>query len=273
MRQVTKKSLITAVATTGVIAVAGGYAYADAGAAGTSTGSPGVLSGNTVQVPVHIPVNVCGDTVDVIGVLNPAFGDHCDNTSHAATGLGGGATAHGTSAHSPGVLSGNTAQVPVDVPVNACGDSVDVVGALNPAFGDHCANHSGGGTAGGGAVAHGGTTGSPGVGSGNTVQVPVHVPVNVCGDTVDVIGVLNPAFGDHCDNGAVPTRPATPTTPTTHVPAQHPQVHQPRHARPAQPGPQLAYTGAAGVGVMGGAGAAALVGGFVLYRRGRALRG
>ena len=41
---------------------------------------------------------------------------------------------------------------------------------------------------------------SPGVGSGNVVQVPVHVPVNVCGNTVSVIGALNPAFGNACAN-------------------------------------------------------------------------
>ncbi|KMS78485.1 hypothetical protein ACH49_16000, partial [Streptomyces leeuwenhoekii] len=33
--------------------------------------------------------------------------------------------------------------------------------------------------------AHGSASGSPGVLSGNTVQAPVHVPVNVCGNTVD----------------------------------------------------------------------------------------
>ena len=38
------------------------------------------------------------------------------------------------------------------------------------------------------------------MGSGNLVQVPVHVPVNVCGDSVNVIGLLNPAFGNECAN-------------------------------------------------------------------------
>ncbi|MGE6732665.1 chaplin [Streptomyces sp. NPDC059900] len=55
-------------------------AFADAGAEGAAVGSPGVLSGNQAQVPVHIPVNVCGNTVDVIGLLNPAFGNTCANT-------------------------------------------------------------------------------------------------------------------------------------------------------------------------------------------------
>ncbi len=33
------------------------------------------------------------------------------------------------------------------------------------------------------------------------IQVPIHVPVNVCGDTVNVVVLLNPAFGDGCANG------------------------------------------------------------------------
>ncbi|MEU5698764.1 chaplin [Streptomyces aurantiacus] len=54
-------------------------AFADAGAQGAAVGSPGVLSGNVVQVPVHVPVNVCGNTIDVVGLLNPAFGNECEN--------------------------------------------------------------------------------------------------------------------------------------------------------------------------------------------------
>lgn len=48
-------------------------------AVGTATGSPGLLSGNVVQAPVDIPVNVCGNSVNVLGVLNPATGNACVN--------------------------------------------------------------------------------------------------------------------------------------------------------------------------------------------------
>ncbi|MFF1292199.1 MULTISPECIES: chaplin [unclassified Streptomyces] len=54
-------------------------AFADAGAEAAAVHSPGVLSGNVVQVPIHIPVNVCGNTVNVIGLLNPAIGNVCIN--------------------------------------------------------------------------------------------------------------------------------------------------------------------------------------------------
>ncbi|MDO0927655.1 chaplin [Streptomyces sp. TG1A-8] len=65
---------------TGAVLIGGaGLALADAGAEGAAVGSPGVLSGNVVQVPVHIPVNVCGNTVNVVGLLNPAAGNVCVN--------------------------------------------------------------------------------------------------------------------------------------------------------------------------------------------------
>jgi hypothetical protein len=65
---------------TGAVVISGaGLALADAGAQGGAVGDPGVASGNVVQVPLHVPVNLCGDTVDVIGLLNPAFGEKCSN--------------------------------------------------------------------------------------------------------------------------------------------------------------------------------------------------
>ncbi|MFE7748503.1 chaplin [Streptomyces sp. NPDC057428] len=54
-------------------------AMADSGAEAVAVGSPGVLSGNIVQVPIHIPVNLCGNTVNAVGLLNPAFGNACVN--------------------------------------------------------------------------------------------------------------------------------------------------------------------------------------------------
>jgi len=75
----TKRGLVLAVTAAGVLAAGAGAANASSQATGAATGSPGFLSGNFLQIPVHVPVNVCGNTVDVIGALNPAFGNHCVN--------------------------------------------------------------------------------------------------------------------------------------------------------------------------------------------------
>ncbi|MCX5339925.1 chaplin [Streptomyces sp. R-74717] len=55
-------------------------AFADAGAEGSAANSPGVVSGNVVEAPVHVPVNLCSNTVSVVALLNPAFGNSCANT-------------------------------------------------------------------------------------------------------------------------------------------------------------------------------------------------
>ncbi|MFZ3569722.1 chaplin [Streptomyces sp. BH097] len=51
-----------------------------------------------------------------------------------------GASASGVAQNSPGVLSGNVIQVPIDVPINACGNSLNLIAGLNPAGGNVCAN-------------------------------------------------------------------------------------------------------------------------------------
>ncbi|MGW1543453.1 chaplin [Streptomyces sp. NPDC002309] len=123
-------------------------AHADSAADGAAVGSPGLISGNTIQLPVHVPVNVCGNTVNVVGLLNPAAGNSCANTGGAAkagpssgAASGGGASAVGSGKDSPGVLSGNGVQLPVDLPVNVTGNSVNVVGVGNPSVGNTSENN------------------------------------------------------------------------------------------------------------------------------------
>ncbi|MGW7418213.1 chaplin [Streptomyces sp. NPDC054863] len=82
MKNLKKAAAITLVAG-GLIAAGAGAASATghgAEANGKAIGSPGVGSGNLVQAPVHIPVNAVGNTVSVIGALNPAFANDGLNT-------------------------------------------------------------------------------------------------------------------------------------------------------------------------------------------------
>ncbi|MEU8134582.1 chaplin [Streptodolium elevatio] len=74
-----KKATIVSAGAAALVLAGGGAAFAGSDADGAAVGSPGVLSGNLIQVPVHVPVNVCGNTVSVIGLLNPAFGNVCAN--------------------------------------------------------------------------------------------------------------------------------------------------------------------------------------------------
>ncbi|GGR48578.1 chaplin [Streptomyces netropsis] len=73
-----KKAAAVTIAVGG-LALAGAGAASAHGAQGEAKGSPGVVSGNVVQVPVEIPVNLCGNTVSVVGLFNPAAGNVCIN--------------------------------------------------------------------------------------------------------------------------------------------------------------------------------------------------
>ncbi|NJQ01379.1 chaplin [Streptomyces zingiberis] len=137
MRHVARKTLITAAAAGGVFAATAGYAAADAGADGGAANSPGVLSGNNIQAPLHVPVNACGTTVNVIGLFNPSQGNACD------TG-GSGSTATGATTESGGIASGNNVQAPVHVPANVCGTGVSVIGVGNDAGPNDCSTGSDG---------------------------------------------------------------------------------------------------------------------------------
>ncbi|MEU3858368.1 chaplin [Streptomyces sp. NPDC028722] len=244
MRRTTRYGVI-AVAASGAMAVAlpvsAAFAAEGAGANATATGSPGVLSGNSVQVPVHAPVNVCGNTVDVVGLLNPAAGNTCVNGGSATTdGAGGSGSSRAAAAR-----KGTAAHTVADM-------------------------ERGGSAASGGASAHGTTAGSPGLLSGNDVQIPVHLPVNVSGNSVNVVGVGNPVFdnesvngsGDHSSGRSHSTvpRPRAPKPPAAV------RAHTPPHT-PRQAAPSLAHTGADLTAPALAGSAALIVAGAILYRR------
>ncbi|MEV2256378.1 chaplin [Streptomyces sp. NPDC050147] len=78
-----RKCAILAAAAFAAVTVIGGAGSAVANpgpgayAEGTAKNSPGVLSGNVVQVPVGVDANVCGNTLNVVGLLNPAEDNFC----------------------------------------------------------------------------------------------------------------------------------------------------------------------------------------------------
>ncbi|MET9297681.1 chaplin family protein [Streptomyces sp. NPDC003077] len=280
MRQVAKKGLLTIAAAGGMFAAAGGHAYADSGAQGHAANSPGVLAGNTVQLPMDVPVQACGNTVNVVGLLNPAAGNRCVTGAggahghHQGGGQHGSAQTQGAAAGSPGVAAGNAVQMPVDVPVNICGNSVSVVGLANPAMGNTCTEDS---------------TVPPSAGTDHPRQ-----------PSEDPTAPAPAKPRDSSTHGSVAHGPAAHGS-TAHGPAAHvpgdPRSGQPAAGYPGQgprtpmaqphgghaqigtpPGVQgaadgeLAQTGAGPIGFAAPAGAALLLGGAVLYRRSRSAR-
>ncbi|KUO13795.1 chaplin [Streptomyces sp. DSM 15324] len=68
---------------------------------------------------------VVAGLVLALGAATPAFADN-ETT--------------GVAVNSPGFLSGNVVQIPIDVNANICGNSINAFAFLNPAFGNHCSN-------------------------------------------------------------------------------------------------------------------------------------
>ncbi len=214
MQYSTKRRVVLGMTTGGLVMAGLGMsnAHADTTATGNTSHSPGVGSGNLIQLPINAPINVCGNQLDVIGILDSVTGNSCENHGGSAT------TASGHANGSPGAGSGNLIQLPVNAPVNICGNQLDVIGIGDTDQGNSCENHGGGST-----TASGSSTGSPGIVAGNLLQVPINAPVNVCGNQVDVIGLLNSVTGNSCENNGHgkpphPTPPPTPTGPPTPTP-------------------------------------------------------
>jgi hypothetical protein len=176
----------------------------------TSTDNLGLLNGTQALVPVQVPVNLCGNAVAVAGTA--------------------GATCHGGSAASLedewsfhhfqqatggnlGVGNGTQLAVPIQVPVNVCGNAVSVLGAAtagcadgadtgmpDPDYrysseqGSYQPEYSSYDSADPTML----SSGDVGVLNGTQALVPIQVPINICGNTIGALGV---ALGG-CEGGA-----------------------------------------------------------------------
>ncbi|MFI9719002.1 chaplin [Streptomyces sp. NPDC052396] len=74
-----KKAAAVTLAVSGLALAGAGVASAHGQANGEAEHNPGIVSGNVVQVPVKVPVNLCGNTINVVGAMNPAHGNLCVN--------------------------------------------------------------------------------------------------------------------------------------------------------------------------------------------------
>jgi hypothetical protein len=191
----------TVLVTTGLAVAGGGLTgVALAGTAGNNTNNSGdntgnvsVLGGNKVTAPVSIPIDICGNAAAILGIaMAGCQGGASVAAAHPAAGSG--ASGSGTPGPSLGNIAvghGTVVKVPVEIAADACGNTVGNATA-------YC--HGGVSLPVSGAAfqrsPRGGSTpeqaslqaGNLSVGSGNQVQAPVSVPVDVCGNAVAVLG-------------------------------------------------------------------------------------
>ncbi|GAB3722912.1 chaplin family protein [Nocardiopsis oceani] len=177
MRNTLRYSFATAL-TAGLVLAPFSAAFADT----ETDGSGGVGSGNQVVVPVDIEADLCGNSLAVLGISKA----ECTKVSEVLyeSSDEGAATDETSTDGSGGVASGNQIVLPVDAAVDACGNSVAaagisesdcvaVVDALEEEGDDAAGTYS---------------DGSGGVASGNQIVLPVDAAIDICGNSVAVLG-------------------------------------------------------------------------------------
>ncbi|GAB3440189.1 hypothetical protein GCM10027570_05470 [Streptomonospora sediminis] len=171
------------------------YAASDAGKDSPQTdGSGGVASGNQINIPVDAALDLCGNSAAVGGVAKA----DCTTVVKKLAEKTEGGEAPQTDG-SGGVASGNQINIPVDIALDVCGNSISVLGASKA----ECTTvvnviekspDNGGGEA-------PQTDGSGGIASGNQVNVPVDAAVDICGNAVGVLGLAKGECIEQISNG------------------------------------------------------------------------
>ncbi len=188
----------------------------------------GILNGNQLSNTIQAPINVCGNSIAVLGFANASCGGgavantggmhahrggesstlerrhHNGGGMAAANGWGGaGANSNGggnwTTGYNAGLLNGNQASNTIQVPIDLCGNSVAVLGFANASCsGGSWANAESASTE--SARTEDWTTGfNAGVANGNQVSNTIQVPIDICGNSVAVLGFASAS----CGGGAV----------------------------------------------------------------------
>ena len=166
--------------------------------------SGGVLSGNAVQLPIDVPINLCGDSVLAAsaavsaGSTNCAIGSASSSTSSTSGSMSGGAAGGTTSS---GGIASTGSGIGTSTGSGSSSSSSSVSGSTS---GSSSMSMSSSGSS-----AFADTTGAGGVLSGNAIQLPIDVPVNICGNLVSVIGVLTSVSPVSCTEGAPAPMPST----------------------------------------------------------------
>ncbi len=181
MKTWVRKTLSVGVLAAGALLFAPGAANADVRQ--TTGANNGVLNGTQLAVPVRVPVNIVGNSLAILGAAD-AQGVGANFTE---SGRRNGAT-QATGVNN-GILNGTQAYLPVSVPVNVVGNAAAIAGG---------ASATGVGVNGrqveSKRVTEGGwgdsqfTGANNGIGNGTQIYAPIDVPINVCGNSLAILG-------------------------------------------------------------------------------------
>jgi hypothetical protein len=234
MKTWVRKSISVGVMAAGGLLATQAAAQADV----VTTGNYGLANGTQVVVPIQAPINLCGNSIALIG---GAFAQ-CDGGAVAVNGGGGqedpqdngyrkhhddefvkmaegkykkNAKKHGrdalpggsniVSSGNYGLLNGTQIVVPIQAPINVAGNAIGIIGGAfaQSAGGAVAVNESaraeGYDSRGGQTEANLISANNFGALNGTQVYAPIQLPINICGNAIALIGG---AFAS-CGGGAI----------------------------------------------------------------------
>lgn len=145
----------------------------DTGSGQETSGVFGVGAGNQADIPISVPVDVCGNAVG-----NAAAA--CEGG--ASVRNGGHRTGRQTTTGDLGVIAGNQGNAPIGIPLTVCGNAAALAGHASA----YCERRARARSRAGGGP-H--TSGAGGVLAGNQGNTPISIPAEVCGNAAAVGGL------------------------------------------------------------------------------------
>jgi hypothetical protein len=142
----------------------------------------GILNGTQIYAPIDIPINICGNSLALLGEANSQA--VCRNDVGGRHGTESGWAANQNSTDNNGILNGTQLYAPISLPVNLAGNSVSVLGESNAAA--QAINESGHGDG----VKQNSSDGN-GILNGTQIAAPINVPINLCGNALSLLGEAN----------------------------------------------------------------------------------
>ncbi len=217
MKTWVRKSISVGVMAAGGLLATQAAAQADV----VTTGNYGALNGTQVVVPIQIPIDVCGNSVALIGGAQAACGGGAIAVNESSR-----TEADIVSAGNYGLLNGTQVYAPIQAPINVCGNAIALIGGAQAACDGGAVAVNGGGEDdddrdpgyrkhhddeftsmsegkqkhgkkhgdghGRGAFDGGGnnivSADNYGLLNGTQIVVPIQVPINVAGNAIGIIG-------------------------------------------------------------------------------------
>ncbi|HWG99081.1 MAG TPA: chaplin family protein [Pilimelia sp.] len=176
MKTWARKSLKVGVLSAGILLAAGNAAQAD----WNTSDNDGAVTGNQLLAGIDAPINISGNAVGVLG-------DAAAVSSTGGNRAGAQEAGELTTGDNGGAVTGNQLLVPVQIPVDVCGNAIAVLG-------DAAASCGAGGNGGGdydkesGRAGNATTGNNGGLVTGNQLLASVTAPITITGNAVAVGG-------------------------------------------------------------------------------------